>query len=67
MATVDPHAFLAALTELSRKMGLRVDLDIGGDLVLSPLDAEGRCHWSFYWDKERGKYRRSPEGGLDEP
>lgn len=65
--TLDPQAFLAELTTLSRQAGLYVDLGIGGELTLSAVHLTTRAHWPFYWDREAQAYRFSPEDGLDEP
>jgi hypothetical protein len=64
---LNPQAFLADLTALSRQAGLYVDLGIGGELTLSAVERTARVHWPFYWDKEVQTYRLSPEDGLDEP
>jgi len=67
MASLDPRAFLADLTVLSRKAGLYVDLGIGGELTLSAIDPTDLRHWPIDWDKEEEAYRLSSEDGLDEP
>jgi hypothetical protein len=66
-SALDPEAFLAELTVLSRRAGLYVDLGIGGELTLTAVHLTTREHWPFYWDKAVQVYRFSPEDGLDEP